>query len=201
MNGRDRHKPPRRRGLPPGQLLRPDNVLLWRELPWTAGVMLTAGASGWLTGAAEAAAVAAAIGFLAQQLTYRALVQTLWLGWQTRAVAYNDPEIARKQIRLTLRAFTIWMRSARAADQLYIALWNVRGDDTDYDDNGEDDTATRPGEAEMRVTDSYVLAVRLGDSPYWCDSIARRRLRATLQRDEQRLLRLCGRPKHSRPTK
>ena len=114
------------------------------------------------------------------------MVRALWHGWQTRIVTYSGAERARQIARISLRAFTLWMRTATANDRLYIALWNVGSEDGD-DDREE----TAESTAEIRIRHAYSLAARLDDEPLWCDNPHRRRLRRSLQRDEARLLRLA----------
>lgn len=181
-----RHDPPaRRRGLPLDRTMRRDAVLLRRELCWTAGTMLALGAIGYGAAGAYGAATAAGIGFLLQQAAYRLVVRALWHGWQTRFVTCQGSEAARQSGRISLRAFTLWMRTASANDRLYVALWNVGAD---KDDDGED---VRDSTAEIRIRHAYSLALRLDNEPLSCDNPQRRRLRRSLQRDEARLLRLA----------
>jgi len=181
-----RQEPPAgRRGLPLDRTMRPDAVLLRRELRWTAGTMLALSAAGYAFAGAYGAAIGTGTGFLLQQAAYRLVVRALWYGWQTRTVEYEGVERARKLARISLRAFTLWMRTASANDRLYVALWNVgTGDDNDREEV-EDSTA------EIRIRHAYSLAIRLNNEPLWCDNPHRRRLRRSLQRDEARLLRLA----------
>lgn len=177
--------PARRRGLPLDRTLRPDAVLLRRELRWTAATMLALGAAGYAFAGAYGAAIGTGAGFLLQQAAYRLVVRALWHGWTTRAITDKGDEVAQRSARISLRAFTLWMRTATANDRLYVALWNVGADE---DDDGED---VRESTAEIRIRHAYSLAVRLDNEPLWCDNPHRRRLRRSLQRDEARLLRLA----------
>ncbi len=181
-----REERPTRRGLPLDRTIRPDAVLLRRELRWTAAAMLALSAAGYAIAGAHGAAIGTGTGFLLQQAAYRLLVRALWHGWQTRIVTYNGAERARQIARISLRAFTLWMRTATANDRLYIALWNVGSEDGD-DDREE----TAESTAEIRIRHAYSLAARLDDEPLSCDNPHRRRLRRSLQRDEARLLRLA----------
>jgi len=164
----------------------PDAVLLRRELRWTAGTMLAMGGIGYAVADAYGAAIGTGIGFLLQQAAYRLVLRALWYGWQTRTVTYEGAERARKLARISLRAFTLWMRTASANDRLYVALWNIGADEAD-----DDRDQVRDSTAEIRIRHTYSLAVRLDNEPLWCDNPHRRRLRRSLQRDEARLLRLA----------
>ena len=166
--------------------MRPDTVLLRRELRWTAGTMLAVAAIGYGEGGDTGAALGTAIGFLLQQALYSLLVQALWYGWQTRFASLEGPEAARKNHRVSLRAFTLWMRTTTANDRLYVALWNVGAGEAD-----DDRDQVRDSTAEIRIRHAYSLAVRLDNKPLWCDNPHRRRLRRSLQRDEARLLHLA----------
>ena len=177
--------PARRRGLRLDRTLRPDAVLLRRELRWTAATMLALGAAGYAFAGAYGAAIGTGAGFLLQQAAYRLVVRALWHGWATRAITHKGDEVAQRSARISLRAFTLWMRTATANDRLYVALWNVGADE---DDDGED---VRESTAEIRIRHAYSLAVRLDNEPLWCDNPHRRRLRRSLQRDEARLLRIA----------
>ena len=183
-----RQDPPApRRGLPLDRTMRPDAVLLHRELRWTAATMLALGAIGYVIAGAYGAAIGTGSGFLLQQAGYRLVVRALWYGWQTRAVTYDGAARAQQITRISLRAFTLWMRTATANDRVYVALWNVGAGDDDDDDRKEVENST----AEIRIRHAYSLAVRLDNEPLWCDNPHRRRLRRSLQRDEARLLRLA----------
>ena len=177
---------PARRGLPLDRTLRPDAVLLRRELRWTAAAMLALGAAGYAFAGAYGAAVGTGAGFLLQQAAYRLVIRALWHGWATRAATYEGDERAQRIARISLRAFTLWMRTATANDRLYVALWNVGADEDD-----EEQEEVRDSTAEIRIRHAYSLAVRLDNEPLWCDNPHRRRLRRSLQRDEARLLRLA----------
>lgn len=182
-------RPPPRRGLPLDHTMRPDAVLLHRELRWTTGTVLALGAIGHLLAGAQGAAIGAGVGFLIQQAAYRLAVRALWHGWATRILTYEGPERTAKLARVTLRAFTLWMRTASANDRLYIALWTIgigRDDDADEERQEVEDSP-----AEVRIRHAYSLAVRLDNEPLWCDNEHRRRLRRSLQRDEARMLRLA----------
>ena len=180
-----RQDPPARRGLPLDRTIRPDAVLLRRELRWTAAAMLALGAAGYAVAGAYGAAIGTGAGFLLQQAAYRLVVRALWHGWATRAVTYEGDEGAQRIARISLRAFTLWMRTATANDRLYVALWNVGADEDDEQEEVRDSTA------EIRIRYAYSLAARLDDEPLWCDNPHRRRLRRSLRRDEARLLRLA----------
>ena len=165
--------------------MRPDAVLLRRELRWTAGTMLAVAAIGYGEAGGAGAAIGTAVGFLLQQALYRLVVQALWYGWQTRFASLESVETARENGRISLRAFTLWMRTATTNDRLYVALWNVGAD---RDDDGEDVSNST---AEIRIRHAYALVLRLDDEPLWCDNAQRRRLRRSLQRDEARLFRVA----------
>ena len=165
--------------------MRPDTVLLRRELRWTAAAMLTLGGIGYSFAGAYGAAMGTGIGFLLQQAGYRLMVRALWQGWHTRFTAREGAARAREHSHVSLRAFTLWMRTASTNDRLYIALWNVG---TEEDNDGED---VRESTAEVRIRHAYWRAVKLDNEPLWCDNPHRRRLRESLQRDEERLLRLA----------
>jgi len=181
-----RHNRPARRGLPLHHTVRGDAVLLRRELRWTAATMLALGAAGHAIAGLSGAAIGTATGFLLQQAAYKLTVQALWHGWSTRAVTFDGAERSQELARISLRAFTIWMRTASANDRLYIALWNIGSEDGEDD---EDEVAEST--AEIRIRYAYSLATRLDNEPLWCDNPERRRLRRSLQRDEARLLRLA----------
>ena len=66
---------PGHRGLPLDRTLRPDAVLLRRELRWTAATMLVLGAAGYAVTGADGAAIGTGTGFLLQQAAYRLLVR------------------------------------------------------------------------------------------------------------------------------
>ena len=74
------------------------------------------------------------------------------------------------------------MRTATANDRLYVALWNA---------GGNEDEDVRESTAEVRIREAYTRALKLDNQPLWCDNPHRRRLRGSLQRDEERLLRLA----------
>ena len=181
-----RHNRPARRGLPLHHTVRPDAVLLRRELRWTAATMLALGDAGHAIAGPYGAAIGTAAGFLLQQAAYKLTVQALWHGWATRAITFDGAERSKQLARISLRAFTLWMRTASANDRLYIALWNVGSEDGEDDEEEVTDST-----AEIRIRYAYSLAVRLDNEPLWCDSPERRRLRRSLQRDEARLLRLA----------
>jgi len=178
--------PARRRGLPLNRTMEPDAILLRRELRWTAGTMSALGAIGYAFAGAYGAAIGTGTGFLLQPAAYRLVVRALWHGWSTRAITYDGAARAQQLARTSLRAFTLWMRTATANDRLYVALWNVGGGEDD-DDRKEVQDST----AEIRIRHAYSLAARLDNEPLWCDNPYRRRLRRSLQRDEARLLRLA----------
>ena len=182
---RKQDPPAPRRGLPLDRTMRPDAVLLRRELRWTAATMLALGAAGYAFAGAYGAAIGTGTGFLLQQAAYRLVVRALWYGWQTRAITYDGAARAQQLGQISLRAFTLWMRTATANDRLYVALWNVGAGDDDDREEVEDSTA------EIRIRHAYSLAVRLDNEPLWCDNPHRQRLRRSLQRDEARLLRLA----------
>ncbi len=184
---RDDH--PARRGLPLHRTIRPDAVLLRRELRWTAAAILALGAAGYAIAGAHGAAIGTGAGFLLQQAAHRLVVRALWHGWSTRAVTFDGAERSQELARISLRAFTLWMRTATANDRLYIALWNVGSEDDEEDEEDEDEVAEST--AEIRIRYAYSLATRLDNEPLWCDNPERRRLRRSLQRDEARLLRLA----------
>ncbi|MCY4636353.1 MAG: hypothetical protein OXG04_17915 [Acidobacteria bacterium] len=148
--------------------------------------MLALGAAGHAIAGLSGAAIGTATGFLLQQAAYKLTVQALWHGWSTRAVTFDGAERSQELARISLRAFTIWMRTASANDRLYIALWNIGSEDGEDD---EDEVAEST--AEIRIRYAYSLATRLDNEPLWCDNPERRRLRRSLQRDEARLLRLA----------
>ena len=200
-----RHRNARR--LPLDYTGRCDTVLLRRELRWTIAAALAAGAAGYLAADAETALIGAGIGFLLQQVSYQVTVRELWRGWRNHAAANRElreyggePVTAEEmealfQHRSCARAFTLWMRLAGWRDRLYIALWRYPKD-VDSVDSLE---ASLKGpvrayhvKAETRITLAYAQAVRLGDESRWCDTAARRRLRRTLQRDEERLLAIAA---------
>ena len=183
---------PARRGLPLHRTIRPDAVLLRRELRWTATTMLALGAAGYAIAGTYGAAIGTGAGFLLQQATYWLVVRTLWHGWSTRTVTYEGAERSQQLARISLRAFTLWMRTASANDRLYIALWNVGSEDGEDDEDDEDDEdEVADSTAEIRIRYAYSLATRLDNEPLWCDNLERRQLRRSLQRDEARLLRLA----------
>ena len=175
---------PTRRGLPLDYTTRPDAVLLRRELRWTATAMLALGAAGYALSGAYGAAIGTGAGFLLQQAGYTLVVLALWHGWFTRAIALDGAERSEQLARISLRAFTLWMRTATANDRLYIALWNVGNDDGEEDEHAD-------STAEIRIRYAYSVAARLEDEPLWCDNLHRRKLRRSLQRDEARLLRIA----------
>ena len=181
---RKNNRPAGRRSLPLNHTMRPDAVLLRRELRWTAAATLTLGSMGYGFAGAYGAAVGTGIGFLLQQAGYRLTVRTLWQGWHTRFVAREGAERAREHCHVSLRAFTLWMRTATVNDRLYIALWNIGNDEDDEKEVGE-------SAAEFRIRQAYADALKLDNHPLWCDNPHRRRLRRSLQRDEERLLRLA----------
>jgi hypothetical protein len=165
--------------------VQPDAVLLRRELRWIAAAMLTFGAAGYLSSGPWGAATGAGAGFLAQQAAYWVVVRILWNGWTIRTLAYEEPERAKQVFRITLRAFTLWMRTASANDRLYVALWNVGNDEDDQDEDVTESVA------ERRIRDAHTIARNLDNTALWCDDLYRRRLRSSLQRDEARLLRIA----------
>ena len=186
-----RHKRRLRRGLPLDCTMRPDTVLLRRELRWTAAAMAGLGAAGYALSGPYGAAIGSGAGFLLQQAGYRIAVRMLWHGWVDRATAYEGVETARDLQPVWLRAFTLWMRTASARELLYIAGWD--GGEAADDKQEQEPSQQLDAEcaAEMRIYDAYDLAARLDDEPLWCDSLERRRLRHSLQRDERRLLSLA----------
>ena len=173
------------RGLPLDRRMRPDTVLLRRELRWTAATVLTLGAAGYAAAGAYGATIGAGAGFVLQQAVYRVAVAALWGGWWARTVTHDGPEGAQKLGHITLRAFALWMRKASASERLYVALWNV----VDVDEDTEDEIAN--SKAEVRIRQAYAVAARLDNEPLWCDNLERRRLRRSLQRDEARLIHLA----------
>ena len=186
------HKRRLRRGLPLDRTMRPDTVLLRRELRWTAGTMAGLGAAGYAMEGPYGAAIGSAAGFLLQQACYRLTVRMLWQGWLDRAIAYEGVEKTRELGRIWLRAFTLWMRTASARERLYIAGWN--GGDEDAEDDQQLDAGRQVDaewRAEVRIRQAYDVVARLEDQPLWCDNLKRRRLRHSLQRDERRLLSLA----------
>lgn len=181
MPRRDRPTP--RRSLPLNRTFRPDTVLLRRELRWTAATALALGVLGHAAAGAHGAAIGAGTGFLLQQAAYRLIVRMLWHGWQTRCIALEGDARAETIARVSLRAFTLWMRTASANEQLYVALWNAGADKNESEAAGST--------AEVRIRRAYSQAFTLEDVPLRCDNAHRRRLRRSLQRDEARLLRLA----------
>ena len=163
----------------------PDAVLLHRELRWTTATMLALSAIGHAAAGAYGATLGAGIGFLLQQTCYKLMVAALWRGWHTRFIAHEGAARARQHCHLSLRAFTLWVRTATAGDRLHVALWNGRNDEVEHGDD-INDSAT-----EIRIRHTYSVALKLGNEPVWCDNPHRRRLRHSLQRDERRLLRLA----------
>ena len=164
---------------------RPDTVLLRRELRWTGATMLALGAAGYVIAGPYGAAIGTGAGFLVQQAAYRLAVRALWRGWWMRSVTVDGAERAEQIVRISLRAFTLWMRTAGASERLYVALWNAGGGD------GDDEQETAGSKVEVRIRQAYNLVARLDDEPLRCDNAQRRRLRRSLQRDEARLLRLA----------
>lgn len=187
MPRHDRSRP--RRGLPLDRTMRPDAVLLRRELRWTAATTLALSAAGYALADTHGAIIGAGSGFLLQQAAYRLAVRALWHGWATRFLTYEGPARTTEIARVTLRAFTLWMRTASANDRLYIALWAIGSGSGDNAD--EERREVENSTAEIRIRHAYALATRLDNEPLWCDNEHRRRLRRSLQRDETRLLRLA----------
>ncbi len=146
--------------------------------------MLALGAAGYAVAGAYGAAIGAGAGLLVQQAGYSLVVVTLWHGWSTRAIAFDGTERSEQLARISLRAFTLWMRTATASDRLYIALWNVGS-------NEGEENEVAGSMAEIRIRYAYALEARLDNEPLWCDSLHRRQLRCTLQRDEARLLQIA----------
>ena len=70
---RKRHRG--RRGLPPKRSLRPDTVLLRRELRWTAATVLALGGAGYVIAGAYGATIGSAAGYLLQQIAYHVAVR------------------------------------------------------------------------------------------------------------------------------
>ena len=181
-----------------------DTVLLRRELRWTIAAALAAGAAGYLAAGGEAALIGAGIGFLLQQVSYQVTVRELWRGWRNHAAAnrelreYSGEPVTAEEMealfqhRSCARAFTLWMRLAGLKDRLYIALWRYPQDVDSVEASLEDPVKAYHIKAETRITLAYAQAVRLGDESRWCDTAARRRLRRTLQRDEERLLAIAS---------
>ena len=195
------------RWLPLDYTGRCDTVLLRREMRWTITAALAGGAAGYLAAGAEAALIGAGIGFLVQQVSYQVTVRELWRGWRNHAAANRElreyggePVTAEEmealfQHRSCARAFTLWMRLAGWKDRLYIALWRYPKDVDiveSIETPREDPVRAYHIKADTRITLAYAQAVRLGDEPRWCDTAARRRLRRTLQRDEERLLAIAS---------
>ena len=175
-----------RRGLPLDRTMRPDTVLLRRELRWTAATMAGLGAAGYAIEGPYGAAIWCGAGFLLQQAGYRLAVRTLWHGWRNRAIACDGVEKMRDLGQVWLRAFTLWMRTASARERLYLAGWTGVDEDA-----GEDQQVDAESTAEVRIRQAYDLVARLEDQPLWCDNVKRRRLRRSLQRDERHLLGLA----------
>ncbi len=178
-------RPTPRRSLPLNRTFRPDTALLRRELRWTATTALALGVLGHAVAGAQGAAIGAGTGFLLQQAAYRLIVRMLWHGWQTRCITLEGDAKAETIAHVSLRAFTLWMRTASANDQLYVALWNAGAGKDDDQSEVADSTA------EIRIRHAYSQAFTLNDVPLRCDNAHRRRLRRSLQRDEARLLRLA----------
>ncbi len=91
---------------------RPDTVLLRRELRWTGATMLALGAAGYVIAGPYGAAIGSGAGFLVQQAACRLVVRALWRGWWMRSVTVDGAERAEEMVRISLRAFTLWMRTA-----------------------------------------------------------------------------------------
>ena len=166
--------------------MRPDAVLLHRELRWTAGTMLALSATGCSLAGAHGAAIGAASGFLLQQTAYQLIVRGLWRGWQIRNTSFLGAARARESADISLRAFTLWMRTASASDRLYVMLWNGGAE---RHKNGV--VVVRNPPAEMRIRKAYSRVLNLDNVPLRCDNADRRRLRRSLQRDEERLFHLA----------
>ena len=181
-----RHRPATGQSLPPSRTMRPDTVLLRHELRWTAGTMLTLSATGYSLAGAHGAAIGAGSGFLLQQTAYRLIVHALWHGWMTRSMTFEGHARAKEIAHVSLRAFTLWIRTANTKDRLYIALWNIGADMYDDDLAEVKDSAT-----EIRIRAAYTIVLGLDNVPLRCDNPRRRRLRCSLQRDEERLLHLA----------
>ena len=184
-----RHKRRLRRGLPLDRTMRPDTVLLRRELRWIAAAMAGLGATGYAFGGPYGAAIGCGAGFLLQQACYRVAVRRLWRGWVDRALAYESAEEAEDPAWIWRRAFALWMRTASPRELHYIAGWH--DDEEEAEDDQQVDTGWKLDAelaAEMRIWDAYEEVTRLEDEPLWCDNVKRRRLRHSLQRDERRLL-------------
>ena len=173
------------RYLPPDRTIRPDAVLLYRELRWTIGAILILGSAGYGVAEEYGALTGAGSGFLLQQGLYKLAVRTLWDGWLTRSITYTGIEQAREDSRISLRAFTLWMRTATMRERLYIALWKHKTNDEENPDEVAGSCA------EMRIGHAYTRALRLDNEPLHCDNLERRRLRRSLERDETRLLQLA----------
>ena len=180
------HERPAPRGnLPLNRTFRPDTVLLRRELRWTAATALALGVFGHAVAGAHGAAIGAGTGFLLQQEAYRLIVRMLWHGWQTRCITFEGDAGAERIAHVSLRAFTLWMRTASANDRLYVTLWNAGAE------RGDDQSEVHATATEIRIRHAYSQALTLNDVPLRCDNGRRRRLRRSLQRDEARLLRLA----------
>ena len=175
-----------RRGLPPKRSVRPDAVLLRRELRWTAATVLALGAAGYFIAGAYGATVGSAGGYLLQQIAYRLTVRLLWHGWWTRAKTLNGDDWTHETARISLRAFTLWMRTGKPYERVHIALW-----DSGSEKPEDDESDCTVSKAEIRIEAAHRLVARLDNKPLWCDNIKRRRLRLSLQRDEARLLLLA----------
>lgn len=184
------------RGLPLNHTVRPDTKLPQRELRWTAASMLAVAALGQALTGSEGAAIGASIGFLIQQAGYTLIVRRLWLGWNMRTLKALGPDKSVELARVTLRAFTVWMRTADTHDRMYIVQWTFgieTGAGADPDEDGDAAAESRDWEArrESRIEAAYELAWRLGNEPLRCDNNHLRRLRVSLQRDEMRLLQIA----------
>ena len=181
---------PARRPLRPGRSVRPDTVLLRRELRWTSAAVLGLGAAGFAVGDTYGAAIGTGAGYLLQQMGYRFAVQVLWEGWCIRAVTRDGAERAHELGEISLRAFTLWMRTARMYERVHVARWYT----ATYTAKGEieNDPANCTGsKAEIRILNAYLRAAYLDNEPLRCDNLERRRLRHSLQRDETRLLHMA----------
>ena len=180
---------PARRPPRPGRTVRPDTVLLRRELRWTAATVLGLGAAGFAVGDTYGGAIGTGAGYLLQQMGYRFAVHVLWEGWCVRAVTRDGAERAHELAHISLRAFTLWMRTARMYERMHVARWYTARYTAD---EIEDDPADRTGtKAEIGIRNAYLRAACLDNEPLRCDNLERRRLRRSLQQDEARLLHIA----------
>ena len=185
--------PSNREKNPPGpqharrpEPVRPDTVLLRRELRWTATAILAVAIYGHAQAGAVGGAIGACTGYLLQQSMYRIVVHLLWSGWRKRFITGESADWTKETSRRALRAFALWMRTARLVDRVYVSLWNVRLPDS------EDHKKELQGmPLEYPVWRAFQRADLLGRYPLRCDNLTRSRLRRSLQRDETTLLHLA----------